>query len=137
MTSNNKRATIENILEQLFSEHNLDIIEGAFSPNYVAYAANKEYKGHNFLKKFTKQLCKSIPNIRVINVEFLLEDSKRITWQRTLTGIHKENMQGIPASNKKITWNELVVSQFLDGKISKEWVVSELMGQLLLKQCKR
>ena len=43
-------------------------------------------------------------------------------------------MMGIPPSKKKIKWNEMVVSRFEGDKIAEEWVVSELAGQLLLKQ---
>ncbi|MFT7489878.1 MAG: putative ester cyclase [Candidatus Promineifilaceae bacterium] len=42
-------------------------------------------------------------------------------------------MQGIPASGKKVTWRDMVVTRFSDDKIGEEWVVSELMGELLLK----
>mgnify|MGYP001792759234 CR=1 FL=1 len=134
MRTDNKQATIRNILDQLFSAGNLNIIEDAFSPSFIAFAGNKEYKGHDFLKKYTKQLQKCIPDIKVTNVEFLLENNERISWHRTLTGNHKANMQGIPASNKKITWLELVVTEFSDGRISKDWIVTELMVQLLLYQ---
>ena len=43
-------------------------------------------------------------------------------------------MMGIPPSNKTVKWNEMVVSRFEGDKIAEEWIVSELMGQLLLKQ---
>jgi len=49
-------------------------------------------------------------------------------------GLH---MMGIPASEKKIKWKEMVVSRFEGDKIAEEWVVSELAGQLLLKQPKK
>ncbi len=36
-------------------------------------------------------------------------------------------------NEKKLKWNEMVVSRFEGDKIAEEWVVSELAGQLLLK----
>ncbi len=32
-----------------------------------------------------------------------------------------------------IKWTDMVVSRFENDKIAEEWVVSELMGELLLK----
>jgi predicted ester cyclase len=43
-------------------------------------------------------------------------------------------MMGIPPSDKKIKWIEMVVTRFEGDRIAEEWVVSELAGQLLLKQ---
>ena len=68
-----------------------------------------------------------------MKVEFLINAGNTIAWQRTLHGTHKANMMGIPSSEKKIIWNEMVVSRFEGDKIAEEWVVSELAGQLLLK----
>jgi predicted ester cyclase len=42
-------------------------------------------------------------------------------------------MQGIPPSGKKVKWVDLVVTRFNNERIAEEWVVSELMGELLLK----
>lgn len=129
-----KREKITYCLSELIEKGNLDIIPEVFSENYIAHAGNKEHKGHAFLKRFSKILQKSIPKIKVIEVDFLLEDEKYISWKRTLTGTHKVNMMGIPASNKKIRWEEMVVSRFKNGLIAEEWLVSDLAGQLLLKQ---
>jgi predicted ester cyclase len=68
-----------------------------------------------------------------LKVEFLVDEGAKITWQRTLEGTHQVDMQGIPASGKKVKWIDMVVSRFENGKIAEEWVVSELMGELLLK----
>ena len=128
----NKEEHITFAVEQLIDNGNLDAIEKFFSVDYVAHA-DKDYKGHNFIKRYTKQLHDSIPDVETLKVEFLNQSSDKITWQRTLTGTHKKNMYGIPPSGKKITWYELVVSRFEEGKITEEWVVSDLAGQLVLK----
>ena len=51
-------------------------------------------------------------------------------------GKHTKSIKGIPASEKIIQWDEMIVSKFKDGKIEEEWIVSELVGKLLLKVSK-
>lgn len=75
-----------------------------FSTDYIVHAGSKEYKGHEFIKRFINQLRSAIPDIRVVKVEFLAESSDTITWQRTLSGTHKANMMGIKPSNQKMIW---------------------------------
>jgi predicted ester cyclase len=128
----NKEETIRYVIEELIGRGNLEIVDKTFETDYVAHAGEKEYSGHSFIKRFANQLRTSIPDIHVVEVEFLAQDDNVIVWQRTLRGTHQVDMQGIPPSGKKVQWVEMVVSRFDNGKIAEEWVVSELMGELLL-----
>jgi len=119
--------------DELIGGGNLAIIDEAFAADYVAHAGGKEHRGHAFLKRFSKQLRASLPDLRVERVQFLAESGSTITWLRTLRGTHEVALQGIPASGKTVTWDELVVTRFDGEQIAEEWIVSELMGELLLK----
>ncbi len=130
----NKGKQIKYAVEQLIGQGNIDIVDVIFASDYIAHAENEEHKGQEFIKRFSKLLQISIPDICVLKVESRFEENNTISWQRTLQGTHKENMMGIPASNKKVKWNEMIVSRFEGDKIAEEWIVSELMGQLLLNQ---
>jgi predicted ester cyclase len=132
----NKEEQIKNSNYQLIEKGDLHAVEKFFTPNYVAHAGDKDYKGHDFIKRFDKQIRTALPDISLMKVEILVNAGNTIAWQRTLNGTHKANLMGIPPSEKKIIWNEMVVSRFEDDKIAEEWVVSELAGQLLLKQPK-
>lgn len=123
--------------EEIINKGNLDIIENIFSTNYTAYADGKVHKGHDFIKKYEKQLHKALPDMRVVKIEFLSEESNKITWLRVLEATHKKSLKGIPASNRMIRWEEMIVSCFEDNKITKEYVVSDLAGKLLLSLSKK
>lgn len=121
---------------QLIDQDNLASVDKFFSPSYIAHAGDKIYKGHDFIVRFAKQIRSALPDISLLKVAFFVNAGNTIAWQRTLSGTHKEDMMGIPASGKKIVWNEMVISRFENNKIAEEWIVSELAGQLLLKQPK-
>lgn len=125
---------LKNAVDQLIGQGNLEVVDLAFSVNYVAHAGDKTYKGHKFIKQFAKQIRAAIPNIKIQKVELLSQTDNVVTWQRTFSGTHKADMMGIPASNKRVKWYEIVVSRFDNDKIIEEWVVSDLSCQLMLKQ---
>lgn len=118
--------------EELISKGNLNIIDKVFSSNYTAFADRKVFTGHDFIKKYSKQLQTALPDIKVIKIEILSEDKNKITWLRVLEGTHKKSLKRIPPSNKKIRWEEMVVSHFENKKILTEYLVSDLAGKLLL-----
>lgn len=128
-----KRKQIKLANAHLIGQGNIGSIESFFSHDYVAHSGEKSFKGHKFIKQFVGQLRKTIPDIRILNVEFLSQTSNTITWQRTLIGTHKVNIKGIPASNRKVKWTEMIVSRFDKGKIAEDWLVSELAGELMLQ----
>ena len=129
-----KTARIKYVVAELIGQGNVDIVDTAFTTDYIAHAENKTHSGRTFIKRFEKLLHTVFPDISVLEVKVLAQEDNTITWQRTLQGTHKENMMGILPSHKVIKWNEMVVSRFKGDKIAEEWIVSELLGQLLLKQ---
>jgi len=124
---------IKNIADQLIGQGNLNIVDSAFSAEYVAHAGEKTHNGHKFIKQFIKQLRTAIPDIKIEKIVILSHSDNVLTWQRTLSGTHKADLKGIPASNKKVKWYEIVVSRFDKDKIIEEWVSSDLAFQLMLK----
>lgn len=133
----NKEQRIRYAANELIVGANLGAIDEVFSTNYIAHAGDKKYHGHDFLKRWTKQIHLAVQGIKVVNILVLSQDEETITWQRTLTGKHINDLKGIPASDKKVTWTEMVVSRFENEKIIEEWVVSELASELILKQPKK
>jgi predicted ester cyclase len=125
---------IKSIADQLIGQGNLNIVDSAFSADYVAHAGEKTHNGHKFIKQFTKQLRTAMPDIKIVKLEILSQTDNILTWQRTLSGTHKADLSGIPASNKKVKWYEIVVSRFDKDQIAEEWVASDLAFQLMLKQ---
>jgi predicted ester cyclase len=125
------------ISEQLFVQGNIELVDSFFDASYIAHDGDKVHKGQIFVKQFIKKLRSAIPDIDIVKIEFLSQSGNTITWQRTFRGTHKTNMQGIPASNKTIKWNEIVVTRFIGDKVAEDWLVSNLAFQLMMQQTKK
>jgi len=129
----NKEEKIKIANKELIELGNIDVIAETFTTDYVAHNSRKDYEGHSFIKRWTKQLRTAIPDIRVVKVEFHIQTNDTIVWQRTLKGKHTTKIWGIKPSGRPIKWKEMIVSRFDSEKIAEEWVVSELVGELLSK----
>jgi predicted ester cyclase len=133
----NKEEKIEYIAKQLFEQGNIEIIDSAFVESYIGHYGDKKHTGQKFVKQFIGKLRLAIPDIKILKIEFLSQAENMITWQRTFSGTHKAEMQGIPASMNKLKWNEIVVTRFEGEKIAEDWLVSDLAFQLMIKQTKK
>lgn len=124
---------IQLALKELLEEGRLEVIEIIFSENYTAHSGDKTYHGHAFVERYVKQIRKALSKIRVHKFEVLTQTDDVLTQQRTFSGIHTAELKGIPASNKKVVWHEIVVTRFENKKIAEEWVSSDLAFQLMMK----
>ncbi|WDH75254.1 ester cyclase [Exiguobacterium marinum] len=132
----NREEQIRFAAYQVMELGKMEVVPEVFATEYVAHAGERTYTGHAFIRRFSKQMKTALPDVKVKKVEVLVQTEDTVTWQRTLVGTHQENMMGIPASGKQIEWVDMVVSRFQKGLIVEEWVVSELMGELLVKRPK-
>lgn len=132
-----KISLIKYAVEQLIEQGNLDVVNVVFSDDYIAHAGDKVHKGQKFVRQFAKQVRTTIPDIKILDIEFLSQSDDVVTWQRTFRGTHKAAMRGIPASMKKIKWYDIVVTRFEGDKIVEEWVASDLAAQLMFKQARK
>lgn len=112
---------------------NLDVIADIFTKNYTVHTTNKDYKGHDFIKRWAKQIRTAIPDIRLLAINFYIQTNDTVVWERILEGTHTNRMWGVRASGQRIRWKEMVVTRFYNDKIDEEWVVSELAGEMLGK----
>ena len=121
----------------LIVKGNMDQIGDFFAQDYAVHLTGRDMKGgHRIVQEVVSSLRESFPDIQV-DVEILLEGAERIVWQRTLRATHKGAFKNFPASGLQIVWRDMVTSQFRDGLITEEWVVTDLGEQLLLSRKRR
>lgn len=120
---------------QLIEGGNVEAIGEYFKTNYVVNFGGSKKNGHGAVRGFTKAIHEAFSELSV-DVEILVESDDRISWQRTIRATQTGTFQGFPASGHKITWRDMVASQLEDGRITEEWVVSDL-AEALLRSRKR
>ena len=83
-----------------------------------------------YIDFFTK-LRAAFPDLK-LEVEQLVADDDNIAFAYTMTGTHKGDFNGIPATGKSVKARGLQISRFEDGKMVERWGSSDELG--ILKQ---
>lgn len=127
-----KTATIEAANVALIIKGNLDEVADFFTADYVAHMTGQDYLGgHDVVKKFVRIYRRAFSDIKV-KTEILVKSKTRIAWQRTLQGKQTGAFKGFPATDRIIVWRDMLISEFRDGLIAEDWVVTDLAEKLLL-----
>ncbi len=121
---------IQSSNEELLNKGNLELAQEIFAPTYVFHAAEGEVEGGpDAIKAFVTSLRTAFPDLKV-EVEILATEGDRVTWLRTHRGTHQGEYLGVSASGRLITWREMIVTRYEEGKIAEEWGVSDLAEHL-------
>jgi predicted ester cyclase len=125
-------ATIEAANSELIVKGNLEEVADYFAVDYVAHVTGQDFKGgHNIVKEIVRTYHRAFSDIEV-KVEILVKAKNRIAWQRTLRARQTGDFKGFPATHRIIIWHDMITSEFRDGLIAEDWVVTDLAEKLLL-----
>ena len=112
----------------------LDRVGDFFTQDYAVHLTGRVVNGgHSIVQEILGSLRKSFSDIQV-DVDILVHGVDRVAWQRTIRATHKGKFKSFPASGLQIVWRDMVTSQFRDGLIAEEWVITDLAEQLLLSR---
>ena len=88
-----------------------------------------EATGPALLKEVFGRLHRAFPDLH-IKVEDLIAEGDKVVARDTVTGTHQGEYMGLPPTGKSITYNEIVICRFADGRIAETWGVVDVVSQL-------
>ena len=125
-------ALIEAANAALIVNGKLDTVGDFFAPDYVAHVTGQDFSGgHEVVKKIVRAYRRAFSEIEV-EIQILVKAKNRIAWQRTLQGLHIRPFKGFPATGLSIVWRDMITTEFRNGLIGEDWVVTDLTEKLLL-----
>ena len=81
----------------------------------------------NSHKQFIVVLSKAFPDLH-FKVEDLLAEGDKVAYRLTVSGTHKREFQGIPPTDRKVSFTSTGISNIVDGKVAEDWVDADTMG---------
>lgn len=102
-----------------------------FDRAYIAHTTGKTLSGgHKIVKGFVRGIEKAFTDIE-ISVDILMAEKDKVAWRRTWRAVQTGPYKGFPATNKRMTWSDMVVTRFEGGLIAEDWLLTDLAEQLL------
>lgn len=130
MMSNTHQTIIRCYIEEVINKGNFSAIEEFVHPDYIFGSPTEEFHGIEGLKGFIEAFRKAFPDLKVQIDDLATEENKIVTCF-TLTGTHKGELMGIPATGKPVNVHGMILSRFKADKIIEEW---EILDQLAMFQ---
>jgi steroid delta-isomerase-like uncharacterized protein len=88
-----------------------------------------EATGAQVLKELFARLHRVYPDLHV-TVEDMIEEDGKVVGRNTLTGTHQGEYMGLAPTGRSVTYNEIIIFRFVDGRIAETWGVVDVFAQM-------
>jgi steroid delta-isomerase-like uncharacterized protein len=112
---------------EFYNQQDIEKVEELFSPKHVFHFPGAPPMDWNSHKQFIVSLSKAFPDLH-FKIEDILAEGDKVAYRLTVSGTHKGEFQGIPPTNKKVSFSSTGISNIIDGKVAEDWVDVDVMG---------
>jgi len=98
------------------------------SSNYSLHFSGMPPTDWNGTKQFSAAFYSAFPDLHHNIVDMVAEGEDKVAVRLNITGTHKGELQGVPPTGKKVSFNATDFITLMDGKVAEEWVNADIMG---------
>ncbi|HEY4816501.1 MAG TPA: ester cyclase [Candidatus Acidoferrum sp.] len=127
--SEQNKAVIRRLFEEVWNQGNLSVADELFAPNYTHHdPSTPDFgRGPESEKKRASLYRTAFPDFR-ITVEDILADGNAVMARWSCRGTHKGDLNGIAPTGRQFAISGLSVGRLANGKIVEGWVNWDALG---------
>jgi steroid delta-isomerase-like uncharacterized protein len=85
--------------------------------------------GARAMKEVFARLHRAYPDLHIA-VEDLIAEGDKVVVRDSVTGTHSGEYMGIPPTGRSVTYDEIFIFRFLNGRIAETWGVVDVLSQM-------
>ncbi len=85
--------------------------------------------GAELLKQVWAMLLRIYPDIH-LTVHDVIAEGDKVVATNTVTGTHQGEFMGVAPTGKSVTYNEIFIFRFADGRVVETWGVVDVYAQM-------
>lgn len=130
MSTETNKATVRRMIEQVWNERRVDLIEEFYTEDYVGHNPGvPPTNGLEVLKAETTMGLNAFPDLKLSFDDEIAEGDK-VAARWTMRGTHQGEIYGIPATGKQVTHEGAVVYRLVNARIAEVWFYPDNLGMM-------
>jgi steroid delta-isomerase-like uncharacterized protein len=85
--------------------------------------------GAEALKRVWAALFQAFPDLQ-LTVEDMIAEGDKVVVRNTVTGTHRGEYMGLAPTGKSVTYNEIFIFRFVNGRVAETWGVVDFFSQM-------
>ena len=131
MSAEQNKAIMRRIPLEVFEQGRLEVVDEIVAPDAVEHGTPPPGipEGRAGIKAMASALRKGFPDIKY-KIDHQIAEGDFVASYLTVSGTHKGEIFGMPATGKRATWAEAHFVKVVNGKMTEHWGVSDQLGML-------
>ncbi len=117
------KAAVRRFVEEVQSQHRLDLVDELFDPDYIDHAVPvgmPPARGTGYFKQFFTMMLQAMPDARA-TIHYQNAEGDKVTTRKTLHGTHRGEFMGISPTGKEVELLVIDIFRVTGGKLSEHW----------------
>jgi steroid delta-isomerase-like uncharacterized protein len=112
------------------AEHISKVVDEIFEPDAIISTPRAiKTSGPDAIKEVFSVLHHAFPDLHVA-VESLIAEGDEVVARNTVTGTHRGEYLGMPPTGRRITYDEVFIVRFANGRIVESWGIVDVLAQM-------
>jgi steroid delta-isomerase-like uncharacterized protein len=130
MSAEHNKAIVRQMVEQLQSGHNLDVVDELFAADFVDHSVPPGLPpDREGVKMQFAMFFNAFPDLRVV-IHDQVAESDNVVTRKTFHGTHQGDLIGIPPTGQPVAFDVIDMLRLRDGKITDHWNVVDQLALL-------
>jgi steroid delta-isomerase-like uncharacterized protein len=121
-----QKTLVRRWIEEGFNQRRLNVVEQIFAERFFV---NGLEIGREGLRKNMSRHVTAFPDLHVTITDVVAEGSKVVIWY-TVEGTHRGEFEGVPPTNRHVTWTGVDLLRVSGGRIVEARFLSDSLGLL-------
>ncbi len=127
--SEQNKAIVRRLFEELWNKGNLSVADQLFSPNYAHHdPSTPDFgRGPESERKRATLYRTAFPDLQ-LTIEDIIAEGQTVMARWSCRGTHKGDLSGIAPTGKQVTISGVTIARFTNGKMVEGWVNWDALG---------
>jgi len=131
--SEDNKAILRRITDEVFNQGNLDVVDELFAPNYVLHdpgVPGGELRGvESFKQQWVSMFRTAFPDLQ-LTVQDQVAEGDRVVTRYVGRGTHRGELMGIPPTNNVALVSGMIMSRVSGGRVEEDWNNFDTFGMM-------
>lgn len=127
MSLEDNKTLARRVLNELFNQKNLRVLDELFTADCVSHAASLGFPGGvEGTKALYAEYIKAFPDMQY-KIEDLIAEDDKVAIRHTTSGTHRGTFMGIPATGRRVQFSGISILHVTNGRIAGHWDMSNVL----------
>jgi steroid delta-isomerase-like uncharacterized protein len=127
--SEKNQATVRRLFDEVWTKGNLKALDDILTSDHVNHDPVNPGRGLEAVRNTVKKYRTAFPDCR-LDVDELITSGDNVIARWRYSGTHKGQLEGIPATGRRVNGSGITILRFMGDKIQESFVSWDALGMM-------